>query len=121
MTNIAVVYYSSTCNVYVLAEAVALGADGTGAEVRLRRMAGLAPAESIDSKPQWRVHLEETAEVPLASLVDLCWAAWFAFGTPTRFWNVSTQLKRAGPRRWRNRATPGTVVPHQLRNSRDRS
>jgi NAD(P)H dehydrogenase (quinone) len=94
MTNIAVIYYSSTGNVHALAAAVALGAEETGADVRLRRVQELAPAEAIDSRPQWRAHLEATAEVPLASLEDLRWADGFAFGTPTRFGNVSAQLKQ---------------------------
>ena len=101
MTSIAVIYYSSTGNVHALAEAVATGAEETGAEVRLRRAAELAPAEAIDSRPDWRAHLEATAAVPLASLEDLRWADGLAFGTPTRFGNVSAQLKQfldtAGP------------------------
>ena len=101
MTNIAVIYYSSTGNVHALAEAVATGAQASGADVRLRRAAELAPAEAIDSRPDWRAHLEATAAVPVASLEDLRWADGFAFGTPTRFGNVSAQLKQfldtAGP------------------------
>jgi NAD(P)H dehydrogenase (quinone) len=101
MTNIAVIYYSSTGNVHALAEAIAAGAEETGAEVRLRRVAELAPAEAIDSVPRWRAHLEATAHVPLASIDDLRWADGYAFGTPTRFGNVASQLKQfldtAGP------------------------
>jgi NAD(P)H dehydrogenase (quinone) len=94
MTRIAVIYYSSTGNVHALARAVAEGAEEAGAEVRLRRVAELAPAEAIDRIPAWRRHLEETADVPLAELDDLRWADGFAFGTPTRFGNVSAQLKQ---------------------------
>jgi NAD(P)H dehydrogenase (quinone) len=94
MTRIAVIYYSSTGNVHALARAVAEGAEEAGAEVRLRRVAELAPAEAIDRNPAWRRHLEETADVPLAELDDLRWADGFAFGTPTRFGNVSAQLKQ---------------------------
>jgi NAD(P)H dehydrogenase (quinone) len=43
MVNVAVVYYSSTGNVHALAEALADGARGAGADVRLRRVAELAP------------------------------------------------------------------------------
>jgi NAD(P)H dehydrogenase (quinone) len=94
MSRIAVVYYSSTGNVYALARALAQGAQQAGAEVRLRRVAELAPDAAIDRNPAWRRHLEETAEVPLAQLDDLRWADGFAFGTPTRFGNVSAQLKQ---------------------------
>ena len=40
--NIAVIYYSATGNVHGLAQAVAEGAEGTGAEVRLRHVEELA-------------------------------------------------------------------------------
>jgi NAD(P)H dehydrogenase (quinone) len=51
MTKVAVIYYSATGNVYALAKAVAEGAAEAGAQVRLRRVAELAPAEAIDSNP----------------------------------------------------------------------
>jgi NAD(P)H dehydrogenase (quinone) len=52
MTSIAVIYYSSTGNVHALAEAVAAGAEESGADVRLRRVAELAPDAAIDSRPE---------------------------------------------------------------------
>jgi NAD(P)H dehydrogenase (quinone) len=94
MTNVAVIYYSSTGTVHALAEAVAEGAARAGAEVRLRRVAELAPAEAIDANDAWRAHVEATAAVPVASLEDLRWADGFAFGSPTRYGNVSAQLKQ---------------------------
>jgi NAD(P)H dehydrogenase (quinone) len=94
MVNIAVIYYSSTGNVHALAEALAQGAAATGAEVRLRRVAELAPAEAIDRNPAWRAHLEATAGIPEATHDDLRWADAYAFGTPTRYGNVSSQLKQ---------------------------
>jgi NAD(P)H dehydrogenase (quinone) len=94
MTNIAVIYYSSTGNVHALAEALAEGASDVGSEVRLRRVAELAPDEAIDSNPAWRAHLEETAHIPEATHDDLRWADAYAFGTPARYGNVSSQLKQ---------------------------
>jgi NAD(P)H dehydrogenase (quinone) len=94
MTNLAVIYYSSTGNVHALAEALAEGASDAGAQVRLRRVAELAPAEAIDSNPAWRAHLEATAHIPEATHDDLRWADGFAFGTPARYGNVSSQLKQ---------------------------
>ncbi len=93
-TRIAVIYYSSTGNVHRIAEAVARGAEAAGAEVRLRRAAELAPAEAVDSNPAWREHLDATSHIPEATLEDLRWADGYAFGTPTRFGNVSAQLKQ---------------------------
>jgi NAD(P)H dehydrogenase (quinone) len=94
MINVAVIYYSSTGNVHALAEQVADGAAQTGAEVRLRRVAELAPAAAIDSNPAWRAHLNATADIPEATHDDLRWADAFAFGTPARYGNVSSQLKQ---------------------------
>src|ERR687895_1036274 len=94
MTKIAVIYYSSTGNVHALAEALAEGASEAGAEVRLRRVAEHAPDAAIDSNPAWRAHLEATAGIPEATHDDLRWADAYAFGTPTRYGNVSSQLKQ---------------------------
>jgi NAD(P)H dehydrogenase (quinone) len=92
--RIAVIYYSSTGNVHELAVALAAGAEEAGAQVRLRRVAELAPPEAIDRNPEWRAHADATADLPVATLDDLAWADGFAFGTPTRFGNVASQLKQ---------------------------
>ncbi|MEV0724648.1 NAD(P)H:quinone oxidoreductase [Micromonospora purpureochromogenes] len=93
-TKVAVIYYSSTGNVHALAQAVAEGATKAGAEVRLRRVPELAPDAAIDSNPAWRAHLTATADVEVATHDDLRWADAYAFGTPTRYGNVSAQLKQ---------------------------
>src|SRR5262245_33785517 len=101
MTKVAVIYYSATGNVHALAEALAEGAAQAGAEVRLRRVAELAPPEAIDSNPAWRAHLDTTADIQVATNDDLRWADGVALGSPTRFGNISAQLKQfldhAGP------------------------
>ena len=94
MTKIAVIYYSATGNVHALAEAVAEGAAESGAQVRLRRVAELVPAEAIDSRPEWREHVDATADIPVATNDDIRWADGLAFGSPTRFGNISSQLKQ---------------------------
>ncbi len=94
MINVAVIYYSATGNVHELAVALAEGARQAGAEVRLRRVAELAPDQAIDSNPAWRAHAEATKDIPEATLEDLRWADAYAFGTPTRYGNVSSQLKQ---------------------------
>ena len=92
--RIAVIYYSSTGNIHRLAEAHAQGAADAGAEVRLRRVPELAPDRVVDGLPAWRAHLDATADIPHATHDDLVWANGYAFGTPTRFGNVSSQLKQ---------------------------
>jgi NAD(P)H dehydrogenase (quinone) len=94
MAKIAVIYYSSTGSVHALAEALAEGASEAGADVRLRRVAELAPGAAIDSNPAWRAHLEATAGIAEATHDDLRWADAYAFGTPARYGNVSAQLKQ---------------------------
>jgi NAD(P)H dehydrogenase (quinone) len=93
-TNIAVIYYSATGNVHALARAVLEGAMETSAKVRLRRVAEHAPQAAIDANPAWKAHATATAEVPLATHDDLRWADGIAFGTPTRFGNISSQIKQ---------------------------
>ncbi|MEO3974884.1 NAD(P)H:quinone oxidoreductase [Streptomyces sp. CAU 1734] len=92
--RIAVVYYSATGSVHHLARAVAEGAEAAGAEVRLRRVAELAPDEAIGANPAWRAHLDATADIEIATHDDLTWANAYALGTPTRFGNVASQLKQ---------------------------
>jgi NAD(P)H dehydrogenase (quinone) len=94
MSNIAVVYYSSTGNTYRVAQAVAEGAMSSGADVRVLRAAELAPADVIDRVPAWRAHLDETQGISVASPEDLVWADGFIFGTPTRFGLPAAQLKQ---------------------------
>jgi NAD(P)H dehydrogenase (quinone) len=94
MTHIAVVYYSATGHIYEMAEAVVKGAKDAGAEVRLRRVAELAPEEVIRRQDAWREHRERTVPLVLEVMLDdLVWADGFAFGTPTRFGLPAAQLK----------------------------
>jgi NAD(P)H dehydrogenase (quinone) len=91
--KLAVIYYSSTATVDSMARRVALAAEKHGAEVRLRQVEELAPPAAIDSNPAWREHLDATADEPKATPDDVVWADAVLLGTPTRFGNVSSQLK----------------------------
>ncbi|TDC89603.1 NAD(P)H:quinone oxidoreductase [Nonomuraea deserti] len=92
--KVAVIYYSATGKVHTLAQAVAEGAAAAGAEVRLRRVAELAPDSAIAQNPLWRRHADATASIAQARMEDLAWADAFAFGTPTRFGTPAAQLKQ---------------------------
>lgn len=92
--KIAVVYYSATGNVHALAKAVSEGAEKEGAEVRVRRVPDLVPDPVVEANPAWLAHREAAETVPMASHSDLLWADGYAFGSPTRYGNVSAQLKQ---------------------------
>ena len=92
--KVAVIYYSATGNVYKMAQAIEEGAKEAGAEVRFRKVHELAPEEAIKSNQGWSDHALMTEDVPEAELDDLEWADAYIFGTPTRFGNVSAQLKQ---------------------------
>ncbi|GAA2083460.1 NAD(P)H:quinone oxidoreductase [Streptomyces albiaxialis] len=92
--KIAVIYYSSTGSVHALAAALAEGAEKAGGEVRLRRVPELAPDAAIDGNPAWRAHADATRDIETATHDDLTWADAYAFGSPTRFGNVASQLKQ---------------------------
>lgn len=92
--NVTVVYYSSTGTIHRLATEIGETAEKRGAEVRLVRAAELAPEAVVQSRPAWAAHLKDTEDVPIASVDDVLWADAVVFGTPTRFGNVSAQLKQ---------------------------
>jgi NAD(P)H dehydrogenase (quinone) len=92
--KLSVVYYSSTGTVAELARTLADEAEKAGAEVRLRKVAELAPDAAIDSNPAWRANLDATQDVTEAGPDDVVWADAVIFGTPTRFGNVAAQLKQ---------------------------
>lgn len=92
--NVTVVYYSSTGTTYQIAQELATECTALGANVRLRRAGELAPSSVVESKVAWRDHLASTKNIPEATQDDVLWADGVLFGTPTRFGNVSSQLKQ---------------------------
>jgi NAD(P)H dehydrogenase (quinone) len=92
--KVAVIYYSSTGTVHEIAQAVAEGARAAGAEVRLLKVAELAPADAIAANPAWQAHASSTRHIEQAGPDDMLWADAVIFGSPTRFGNVASQLKQ---------------------------
>lgn len=92
--KLTIVYYSSTGTNYQMALAAQAAAEAAGAEVRLRKVAELAPDVAIDSNPAWRAHVNATRDVPVVSPADMEWANAYLFGTPTRYGNVASQMKQ---------------------------
>jgi NAD(P)H dehydrogenase (quinone) len=94
MTNLAVIYYSSTGTIHAMAERLAAAGHKAGAEVRLRQVGELAPPEAIASNAAWSQHFDRTKDEPKATADDLVWADAVLFGSPTRYGNISSQLKQ---------------------------
>ncbi|GAC1334730.1 MAG: NAD(P)H-dependent oxidoreductase [Chloroflexota bacterium] len=94
MTKVAIIYYSSTGNAYQLVKAAEEGARAAGAETRVRKVRELAPDEAIATNAGWQQHVRSTESVPHATLEDLEWADGYIFATPTRYGNISAQLKQ---------------------------
>jgi NAD(P)H dehydrogenase (quinone) len=92
--RVAVIYYSATGNVHRLAHALTEGAEAESVEVRLRHVEEFASELLISQNQYWGRHRAEVEDEPVATLDDLEWADGVAFGTPTRFGNVSAQLKQ---------------------------
>ncbi|MEV6738112.1 NAD(P)H:quinone oxidoreductase [Streptomyces sp. NPDC051104] len=92
--KLAIVYYSSTGTIAEIAKELHDAATKAGAEVRQLKAAELAPRSAIDSNPAWAANHTATADIPEATPDDIDWADAVVFGTPTRFGNVSSQLKQ---------------------------
>ncbi len=92
--KLAVIYYSATGTNFQIASAMKESAEESGAEVRLGKVPELAPDDAIDRNPAWRAHVEATRDIPEATLDDLAWGDAYIFGTPTRFGNVTAQMKQ---------------------------
>jgi NAD(P)H dehydrogenase (quinone) len=92
--NFAIVYYSSTGTISEIAKELRDAGVKAGAEVRLLKVAELAPQSAIDADAAWAANHAATVHVPEATPEDIEWADVVLFGSPTRFGNVSAQLKQ---------------------------
>jgi NAD(P)H dehydrogenase (quinone) len=92
--KLAIVYYSSTGTVAEIARELHDAAVKAGAQVRLVKAAELAPPGAVESNPAWAAHHAATRDIPEAGAEDIEWADAVLFGSPTRFGNISAQLKQ---------------------------
>lgn len=88
MTKVLVLYYSAYGHIEQMAYAVAEGAKSTGAEVDVKRVPELVPAEVAKSSG---FKLDQKA--PIATVDDLPKYDAIIFGSGTRFGNVTAQLR----------------------------
>lgn len=92
--KVLIVYYSTYGNVYKMARLVAEGVHQVkDTEAVIRRVPELMPEAVIQSIEDMKAGAEMQKEVPIVALDDFKEAGAIAFGTPTRFGNVSAQLK----------------------------
>jgi NAD(P)H dehydrogenase (quinone) len=92
--NLLIAFYSRGGVTEALAQGIAEGAKAAGAEVRLRRASDIVTEEIKAKVSGWKEHEERMKQAygpPTAD--DAVWADAIVFGTPTRFGNVSAELK----------------------------
>jgi NAD(P)H dehydrogenase (quinone) len=92
--KVLIVYYSTYGHVYRMATLVAEGAkEVPGVQPLVRKVPELIPTSVIDSREDMKAGKAMQQDVPLVTMDDFREAGAIAFGTPTRFGNVSAQLK----------------------------
>ena len=94
--KILIVYYSMYGHILQLARAVEDGARSiAGAEVILRRVQEFeAVDKEIDKHEHGRAVREQQKDIPVCTLDDLREADGVIFGTPTRYGNMTAQMKQ---------------------------
>lgn len=92
--KVLIVYYSTFGNIYKMARLVAEGVNQVeGAEAVIRKVPELMPESIVQSRTDMQSGAKMQKDVQLVTLDDFKEAGAIAFGTPTRFGNVSAQLK----------------------------
>ncbi|MBX9403196.1 NAD(P)H:quinone oxidoreductase [Lysobacter sp. BMK333-48F3] len=87
MAKILVLYYSAYGHVETMAQAVAEGARGAGAQVDIKRVPELVPEEVAR-----RSHYKLDQAAPIAKVEDLADYDAIVIGTGTRFGRMSSQM-----------------------------
>jgi NAD(P)H dehydrogenase (quinone) len=92
--NILIAFYSRDGHGETLAKAIAEGAEAVGATVRLRRAREIVSRDVMASAPGWTENADRmNALYEAPTPADAEWADGIVFGTPTRFGNISSELK----------------------------
>ena len=94
--QILIVYYSMYGHIYQLARAIEGGAKSVaGAEVMLRRVKEFPEVEQATASNEFAVKVRESQkDVPIVTLDDLRAADAVIFGSPTRYGNMTAQMKQ---------------------------
>jgi NAD(P)H dehydrogenase (quinone) len=87
MTKVLVLYYSSYGHVEKMAEAIAEGARGTGAQVDIKRVPELVPEDVAKAS-----HFKTDQAAPIAKVDDLAEYDALILGAPTRYGRMPGQM-----------------------------
>ena len=88
MAKVLVLYYSMYGHIETMANEVAEGARGAGAEVDVKRVPEIMPTEVAE-----RAGAKLDQQAPVAEPGDLADYDAVVFGTPTRFGNMAAQMR----------------------------
>ena len=91
--RILILFYSKTGHMLKMARSIAKDVEASGAELRLRKAAELAPREVIDNTPEWKAIYSQMSDIPDAVVEDLVWMDGLIVGTPTRFGNMAAPMR----------------------------
>ena len=92
--HVLIAFYSRNGSTEALAKTIAEGARAAGAEVRLRRVREVVSREIMAKAPGWIENADRmNAEYEAPTEADAEWADAILFGSPTRFGNVTSELK----------------------------
>lgn len=92
--KVLIAFYSRNSATELLAKAIAEGAAGEGAEVRLRRARELVSPAVMQQSPGWVERAEKmNARYEAPTEADADWADAIVLGTPTHFGSISSELK----------------------------
>jgi NAD(P)H dehydrogenase (quinone) len=92
--KVLICYYSTYGHVYKMSTLVAEGVrQVAGAEPVIRTVPELIPSAVIEARADMKAGRALQQDIPLVTAEDFREAGTIAFGTPTRFGNVSSQLK----------------------------
>lgn len=92
--KVLIVFYSMYGHIYNMAEAVAQGArEAGGVEVELRRVPETLPQDVLEKMGAVEAQ-KAFAHVPVATVDELASADAIIFGTPTRFGNMTGQMRQ---------------------------
>ena len=92
--KVLIVFYSMYGHIYNMAEAVAQGArEAGGVDVELRRVPETLPQDVLEKMGAVEAQ-KAFAHVPVATVDELASADAIIFGTPTRFGNMTGQMRQ---------------------------